>query len=100
MSVRTIALIAATAIIAIACTATVSTEVFARVPAGTTGLHHHHHYHHQGTVRHSGQVRHPQTAAKPPATVGLGMVGSPYCRPYDYTYDPDHYCGASYIVSW
>ena len=91
MSCRTVVLIAASVILGIACTATVPTEVFARVPAGTTRLHHHHHYHHQGTFHHSGQVRHPQTLAKPP---------SPYCWPYDYTYDPDHYCGASYIVSW
>jgi hypothetical protein len=82
MSCRTIVLIAAPVILGIACTATVSTEVFARVPAGTTRLHHHHHYHHQGTVHLSGQVR---------------PVGSPYCWPYDQTYDPYHYCGASYL---
>jgi hypothetical protein len=47
-------------------------------------------------VHHSGHVRHPQTPAKPPATAGV----SPYCWPYDYSYDPAHYCGASYIVGW
>jgi len=93
MSFQTVVLIAASVIVGIACTATVSTEVFARVPAGTARLYHHHHYHHQGTVHLSGQVRYPQTSAKPPATVGL----SPYCWPYDYAYDPSHYCGASYI---
>lgn len=36
----------------------------------------------------------------PPATAGLGLVSSPYCWPYDYTYDPSHYGRASYIVSW
>ena len=91
MSFRTIVLIAASVIIGTACNATVSTEVFARVPAGTTRLHHHHR---QGTIHHSGQVHHPQILAKPP---GLGQVGSPYCWPYDGTYDPSHYCGASYI---
>ena len=98
MSFRTRVSIAASVIIGIACTATVSTEVFARVPAGTTRLHHHHH--HYGTVHRSGQVRYPQIPATPPATVGLGRVGSPYCWPYDYAYDPYEYCGASYIVSW
>jgi hypothetical protein len=82
MSFQAVALIAAS--VGIACTATVSTEVFARVPTGTTRLHHHHHYHHQ-------------TRAKPSATVGLGLVRSPYCWPYDHTYDPYHDCGASYI---
>jgi hypothetical protein len=94
MSCRTVVLIAASVILGIACTATVPTEVFARVPAGTTRLHHHHH---QGTVHHTGQVRHPQTPAHPPATVGLGRIGSSYCWPYDYTYDPYDYCGASYL---
>ena len=97
MSFRTRVSIAASVIIGIACSATVSTEVFARAPPGTTRLHH---PHHQGTVHHSGQVRHPQIPASPPATVGLGRVGSPYCWPYDYAYDPYEYCGASYIVSW
>ena len=87
MPFRTIVLIAA--ILGIACTATVSTEVFARVPAGTARLHH---YHHHGTVHHSGQAR----WAKPTATVGLG-VSSGYCWPYDQNYDPQHACGASYI---
>jgi hypothetical protein len=97
MSGRTVVLIAASVIL-IACAATVSTEVFARVPAGTTRLHrHHHHYHHQGAVHHGGQVRHPQTPANPPATVGLGLVSSPYCWPYDYAYAPYDYCGASYL---
>lgn len=94
MPFRTVVLIAASVILGIACTATVSTEVFARVPAGATRLHHRHHYHR--TVHHSGHVRHPQPPAKPPATAGV----SPYCWPYDYSYDPAHYCGASYIVSW
>ena len=50
---------------------------------------------------HSGQVRYIQTPATPPATVGLGLVGSPYYWPYDYTYNPhEYYCGASYVVSW
>jgi hypothetical protein len=53
MSLRTIVSIAALVIISIT---TVSTA-FARVPAGTTRLHHHKH-HHQHTVHHSGQVRH------------------------------------------
>jgi hypothetical protein len=97
MSIRTVVLIAASVIIDMACTATVSTEVSARVPAGSTRLHHHHH---QRTVHHSGQVRHLQTPAKLPASIGLGRVGSPYCWPYDYAYDPYEYCGASYIVSW
>jgi hypothetical protein len=86
MSFQTVVLIAASAILGIACTATIATEVFARVSARTTRLHH---YHHQGTVHHNDQVRHPQTPAN-----------SPYCWPYDHSYDPDHYCGASYIVSW
>ena len=89
--------IAASVIIGIACTATVSTKVFAHDPAETTR---HHHHHHQGTVHHSRPMRHPRTPAMPPPTVGLGLVGSPYCWPYDYSYDPYHYCGASYIVSW
>jgi hypothetical protein len=88
MPFRTVVLIAASVILGIACTAT---EVFARVPVGTTRLRHH-----QGTVHHTGHVRHPQTPAKPLATTGV----SPYCWPYDYSYDPAHYCGASYIVSW
>jgi hypothetical protein len=96
MPFRTVVLITASVILGIACTATVSTEVFARVRAEKTGLHYHHDYHHQGSVHHSGHVRHPQTSAKPPATAGV----SPYCWPYDYSYDPAHYCGASYIVSW
>ena len=54
MSFRTIASIAASVIIVIACTAAVSTDAFA-VPAGTTRLHHHHH---GNAVHHSGQVRH------------------------------------------
>jgi len=90
MSFRTVVLTAALVILGIACTATVSTEVFARVPAKTARLHHH--YHRQSTVHHNGQVR----WAKPPAAVGLGLI-SPYCWPYDYSYDPQHYCGASYI---
>ena len=99
MSFRTgVSIAASVIVIGIACTATVSTEVFARVPAGTTRLHHHHH---QGTVHRSGQVRYPQIPATPPATVGLGLVGSPYYWPYDYTYNPhEYYCGASYVVSW
>jgi hypothetical protein len=97
MSFRTgVSIAASVIVIGIACTAT-STEVLARVPAGTTRLHHHHH---QGTVHRSGQVRYPQIPATPPATVGLGLVGSPYCWPYDYAYNPYEYCGASYIVSW
>jgi hypothetical protein len=89
MPFRTVVLTAALVILGIACTATVSTEAFARVPTGTARLHH---YHRKGTVHHSGQVR----WVKPPATVGLG-VNSPYCWPYDHSYDPQHYCGASYI---
>jgi hypothetical protein len=60
MSFQTVVLIAASVIVGIACTATVSTEVFARVPAGTTRLHR---YHHRGTFHHSGQVRHPTSKA-------------------------------------
>jgi hypothetical protein len=97
MSFRTGVSIAASVIIGIACTATVSTEVSAGAPAGTTRLHH---QHHRGTVHHSGRVRYPQTLATPPASVGLGLVGSRYCWPYDYAYNPYEYCGASYIVSW
>jgi hypothetical protein len=59
MSLRTIVSIAASVIIAIACTATVSTDAFA-APAGMTRLHHHHH-HHGNTVHRSGQVRHGPT---------------------------------------
>ena len=84
MSFRTVVLFVASAIIGIACTVSASTEGFARVPAGKTRLHH------------SGHVRHHQTSAKSLATPGV----SPYCWPYDYSYDPAHYCGASYIVSW
>ncbi|SHN84165.1 hypothetical protein SAMN05444170_5800 [Bradyrhizobium erythrophlei] len=79
MPFRTVVLIAASVILGVACTAT---EVFARAPVGTT------HHHRQGTVHHRGH--------KPPVTAGV----SPYCWPYDYSYDPAHYCGASYIVSW
>lgn len=59
MSLRTIASIAGSVIIAIACTTTVSIDAFA-APAGMTRLHHHHHHHHHhhgNTVHHSGQVR-------------------------------------------
>jgi hypothetical protein len=49
--------IAASVIISIACTAIVSTKVFAHDPAETTR---HHHHHHQGTVHHSRPMRHPQ----------------------------------------
>jgi hypothetical protein len=52
MSLQTVVSVAALVIISIT---TVSTA-FARVPAGTTRLHHHKH-HHQHTVHHSGQVR-------------------------------------------
>jgi hypothetical protein len=90
MSVRTVVLSAASVMIGIALTATASTGVLARIPTGTTRLHHHHH--------HRGQLRHP--LIMPPATVGRGSPASPYCWPYDYTYDPYEYCGASYIVSW
>jgi hypothetical protein len=89
MPFRMVVLTAALGILGIACTSTVSTEAFARVPTGTPRLHH---YHRHGTVLHSGQIR----WVKPPATVGLG-VSSPYCWPYDYSYEPQHYCGASYI---
>jgi hypothetical protein len=58
MSFRTIVSIAASVIFVIACTATVSTDAFART-AGMTRLHHHHH--HGSTVHHSGQVRHGPT---------------------------------------
>jgi hypothetical protein len=88
MSFRMVVLTAALVILGIACTATVSTEAFARVPTGKARLHH---YHRQGTVLHSGRIR-----WVPPATVGLG-VSSPYCWPYDHGYDPQQYCGASYI---
>jgi hypothetical protein len=54
MSLRTIVSLAALVIIGIA---TVPTDTFARVPAGTTRLHQHHH-HHGNTVHHSGAVRH------------------------------------------
>jgi hypothetical protein len=89
MPFRTVVLTATSVTLGIACTATVSTEAFARIPTGTARLHH---YHRKGTVHHSGQVR----WVKQPATVGLG-VSSPYCWPYDHSYDPQHYCGASYI---
>ena len=85
MSFRTGVSIAASVVIGVACTGTFSTGVFARVAAGTTRLHHHHHH---GTVHRSGHVRYPHTPATPPATAGLGLVGSPYCWPYDYTYNP------------
>jgi hypothetical protein len=78
MPFRMVVLTAALVILGIACTATVSTEAFARVPTGTARLHHH------------------LRQVKPAATVGIG-VSSPYCWPYDYSYDPQHYCGASYI---
>jgi hypothetical protein len=86
MPFRMVVLTAALVILGVACTATVSTEAFARDPTGTARLHH---YHRQGTVLHSGRIRWVQ----PPATV----VSSPYCWPYDYGYDPQQYCGASYI---
>ena len=60
MSLRTIASIAGSVIIAIACNATVSTDAFA-APAGMNRLHHHHHHHHGHTVHQSGQVRHGPT---------------------------------------
>ena len=62
MSLRTIALIAASVIIGIACIATVSTDTFAR-PAGLTRLDYSRHHHH--TVHHSGQVqvRHGSTGS-------------------------------------
>ncbi len=94
MSFRTVLLISASIVIGIACTATVSTEVSADIPAGATR---HYHHQHQGTVR---QVRHFQNPAMLPAIVGVGRPASPYCWPYDFTYDPYEYCGASYIVSW
>jgi len=56
MSFRTVALIAVTIVIGLACVSAATVEAFARAPAGTTRLHHHHHHH--GTVHHSGQVRH------------------------------------------
>jgi hypothetical protein len=56
MSLRTIASIAGSVIIAIACTTTVSIDAFA-APAGMNRLHHHHHHHHGNTVHPSGQVR-------------------------------------------
>jgi hypothetical protein len=93
MSFRTVVLSAALYVIGIAFAATVSAEAFARVPAGTTRLHHHYQHY-------NGQVRRPRILAMPPATVGRDLVGSPYCWPYDYTYDPYDYCGASYIVAW
>jgi hypothetical protein len=84
---------AALSIIGIAFAATVSHEAFARAPAATTRLHHHtHHY--------SGQIRHRQVLVVPPPTVERELVGSPYCWPYDYAFNPYDYCGASYIVSW
>jgi hypothetical protein len=55
MSLRTIVLTAASVIIGIACIAAVSTEAFARHPAGLTRLDHSRH-HHRG-VHHSGQVQ-------------------------------------------
>ncbi len=90
MSFRTVVLSAALYFIGIAFAATVSTEAFASVPAETTRLHHHY----------KGQVRHPPILAMPPAPVRRDLVGFPYCWPYDYTYDPYDYCGASYIVAW
>jgi hypothetical protein len=66
MSLRTIVLIATSFIIGIGCFVTVSTESFARTPAGTTRLHHHQHHH--GTVHHSGQVRVPKTQSTTSAT--------------------------------
>jgi hypothetical protein len=66
MSLRTIVSIAALVIIGIA---SVSTDTFARAPAGTTRLHHKH-VHHQ-TVHHSGAVRH----ARVPRTSPLQDVG-------------------------
>lgn len=92
MSFRTVVLSAALYVIGIGLAATASTEAFARVP-GTTRLHHHYHHY-------SGQIRHRQIWAVPPVTVGRELVGSPYCWPYDYAYNPYEFCGASYIVSW
>lgn len=88
MSSRTVVLIAASVMLGAALTATVSTEVFAGMAAGTTR--HHHHYHRSGA-----QVRHPYIPAMAPV-----VAGSPYCWPYDYSFDPYDYCGASYIVAW
>ena len=69
MSFRTIVMIAASVIIGIACTATVSTQTFAAsAPAGMTRLHHHHHQH---GIHHSGQAGRTQT----PATT-QGMSGT------------------------
>lgn len=61
MSFRSIVLIAASALVAIAAVAAFSTQSFARTPAGTTRLHHHHH--HRG-VHHSGHVQVPKEQKK------------------------------------
>jgi hypothetical protein len=92
MSFRAVVLSAIFYVIGIAFAATVSSEAFASAQR-TTRLHHHfRHY--------SGQVSQRQILAVPPVTVGRELVGSPYCWPYDYAYNPYDYCGASYIVSW
>jgi hypothetical protein len=69
MSLRTVVLSAASVIIGIVCIAAVSTDAFARVPAGTTRLHHHKHHHPRG-VHHSGQVQPHRSTNAPPAQVG------------------------------
>lgn len=62
MSLRTIISIAALVVIGIA---SISTDTFARVPAGTTRLDHKNVHHH--TAHHSGAVRHERTgSAKAP----------------------------------
>ena len=86
MSVRTPVLIALV-IIGVASTATVSSN---DVLAGTTRVHHRHH-----TVHRSVQVRYPHDGG-----FAGSPVGSPYCWPYDYAFNPYEYCGASYIISW
>jgi hypothetical protein len=66
MSLRTIVLIAASLIIAVACVATVSTDTFAR-DAQMNRLHHkgtHHHSVNHGRSAHPGSMAKPAPAAK------------------------------------
>ncbi len=65
MSLRIIVLSAAPVIVGIVCIAAVSTDAFARVPAGTTRLHHNK-VHHRG-IHHSGQVQPHQGSTGNPA---------------------------------
>jgi len=73
MSLRIIVSIAASIIIGVACIAIISTDSFAKAPAGLTRINPHH-VHHGNAVHRSGQVRTPRTPAG--TTTGMG-AGKP-----------------------